>query len=596
MSRIYDDSSISALKGAERVRTRPAVMFGTDGIEGARHTVIEILGNALDEASSGYGDKIEVVYYEDGAVSVRDYGRGVPLGWNENEGRYNWDLIYNELYAGGKYDDSQTLLSQVRDWNTFDVKQFSYLFSVGLNGLGAASTQYTSRYCEVRSYRNGECSTMRFEKGFPILEELEITTTDEANGTFVKWLPDDDVFSNTDLGGDWLYNTCLDVLNISGLTFDFTNRATGEHRLIEGGGLSAVLENTFSNSIAYRAEDGTPVAYQVDALTHGNATVKGKPSIYVCKLDMMFTFIKTSKRHNCFHNLTWMKDGAQYQAIDSAIREFYQDKASASGIKLEYTDFSESIGVVVSSYSNVASYQGQTKNEIDNAFVYSTVRDSLLTKLNTEYGKGTKQLLDSVSSVINNAITRIQIKEYAKQVKQASKATREKPDKFVECKSYIDRDVSISELWITEGDSALTAVKRARNSDFQALFPVRGKILNVLKQPMGRILKNDIVKGVFALLETGMDLGHEDLFDISKLRFDKIIFATDADEDGFQIRVLLFLLFYRLAPALLRQGHVYIAETPLFEIKLSNGDRKYAFNNAKGSDTRGEQWFSCRNK
>lgn len=573
----YNDDSISQLKGAERVRKRPEVMLGTSDIKGTRHTVIEILGNALDEGSAGFGDRLIVTYYKDTAISIRDFGRGVPLGYNEKEKRWNWDLVYNELYAGGKYDDSQEVLSKITDWDNFDPKSINYLFSVGLNGLGAASVQYSSEYFEVKSYRDGKCSRMYFEHGVPALKELEITDTDEPNGTFVKWLPDKEVFTHTDVDYNWLCNSCEDVLDIAGLDFTFINEVTGERKEFKAGGIESVLSKKFNKNIAYFDSNGNPLVYKAHNMTHGIAPIKGKNMIYVCVLDLALTFTKNKVKNVCFHNSTYMDGGSQYNGIQFAIEDFFTRMAKERGIKLDRSDYEEELGVVVSSFSNVASYKGQTKNEIDNSFIYSIIYDSLTNLLNMEYGKGNEHLLSAIDTVMTKAENRIRIKEYAKQVKQASKVSREKPEKFASCRAYDKRDASIAELWIGEGDSAVGAIKEARDSSFQAVVPIIGKTLNVLKQSMDRILSSSVIKGLFALIGTGMDLGHENLYDESKLRFDKIIFATDADEDGYHIRVLLFLIFYKLAPDLLRHNHVFIAETPLFGITYSDGSKEYAY-------------------
>lgn len=581
----YNDDSISSLKGADRVRKRPEVMLGTSDIKGTRHTVTEILGNSLDEASAGFGTKLEVTYYKDTAMSIRDYGRGVPLGYNEKEERWNWDLVYNELYAGGKYDDSQEILRNIKDWSKFDPKSINYLFSVGLNGLGAASVQYSSEYFEVKSYRDGKCSRMYFEHGVPALDELEITDTDEPNGTFVKWLPDNEVFTHTDVEYEWLCETCEDVLDIAGLDFTFINEVTNEKTEFKAGGLESVLKKKFGKNIAYTDNNGEPILHRTSAMTHGTAPIKGKNLIYVCTLDLALTFTKNKVKNVCFHNSTYMDGGSQYTGVDFAIEDFFTMMSKDRGIRLDKSDYEGILGVVVSSYSNVASYKGQTKNEIDNSFIYSIVHKSVTDLLTLEYGKGNKHLLDAIDTVITTAENRIRIKEYAKQIRQASKVSREKPEKFASCRAYDKRDASIAELWIGEGDSAVGAIKEARDSQFQAVVPITGKTLNVLKQSMDKILSSQTIKGLFALIGTGMDLGHENLFDESKLRFDKIIFATDADEDGFHIRVLLFLIFYKLAPDLLRHNHVFIAETPLFGITFSDNSKVYAYNIAERDKT-----------
>lgn len=588
----YNDESIKALKGAVRIRKRPASMLGSSGLAGARHGFTEIYGNALDEVSSGYGDKLEVTYYKDGGLSVRDFGRGVPIGWNEGQGHWNWHLVFNELYGGSKYDNGQDYLRSITDWNSFDEQKVNYLYSVGLNGLGAASTQYTSEYFDVRSFRDGVCTEMHFKKGIPIIngapldvysEEYNIedlapktSKTDEPNGTFIKWRPDDDVFTDTDIGGDWLYDVCRDIAYVAHIDLVFKNEKTGKEVFIAKGNLSDLLRNKYATKLV-TDEAGEPLIYSQHGFRHGSTRVEGKDFIWVCKADVAIAYTKACVPLRCYHNSVKMSGGAQYNGANAAISSFFDGIAKQRGIRLETSDYDDAFTVAVSSYSNYASFKGQTKDEVDNNFIYTIVYDLVYDKLMLEYGKGTPALMAVVERVMQTASDRIASREQMLLAREVKKVTKAKdPSKFSTCKAYMRKDYSITELWITEGDSAAGAVKQARNAEFQAILPVRGKCLNVLKCGFDKIVKSDVIKNIFSLLGTGMDTGADGSFDISALKFDKIIFATDADEDGFQIRVLLFLIFYRLAPELLKQGHVYVAETPRFEIKLTNGEAVFA--------------------
>lgn len=588
----YNDDSIKALKGAVRIRKRPASMLGSSGLAGARHGFTEIYGNALDEVSSGYGDKLEVTYYEDGGVSVRDFGRGVPIGWNAGQGHWNWHLVYNELYGGAKYDNGQEYLRSIRDWATFDERKVNYLYSVGLNGLGAASTQYTSEYFDVYSHRDGVRTEMHFKKGIPIIngEPLDIyvndfnmddlapktSETDEPNGTLIKWRPDDDVFTDTDIGSDWLYDVCKDIAYVAHVDLLFKNEVTGKEELIKAGTLADLLESKYSGKLL-RDEDGNSIVFNQHGFDHGTARVEGADFIWVCKADVSIAFTKSKAEPCCYHNSVRMGGGAQYDGITAALHEFFSQEGKRRGIKLEASDYADAFAVAVSSYSNYASFKGQTKDEVDNYFIYSLVRSLVYDKLVLEYSKGNPYITEVVERVMNEAMARIATKEAMALAREVKKATKGKtPEKFATCKAFMRKDYGVCELWITEGDSASGAVKQARNSDFQAVIPIQGKFLNVLKCGFDKIVKSSVISNIFSLLDTGMDTGADGSFDISRLRFDKIIFATDADEDGFQIRVLLFLVFYKLAPRLLTEGHVYIAETPRFEIQLTDGTCIYA--------------------
>lgn len=661
MANQYNDSSIDQLVGAERIRRRPASMLGDNGLDGARHGFTEIYGNALDEASSGFGNQLDVVYYENGAMSIRDYGRGVPLGWNEDKNNYNWHIIYNELYGGGKYDNGQWYLRSLdtwSDWKDTDVellksiqsnygvdlaeipedgvertiedlrvkhengkfylkvnnaswgmasweflnKRLNYLASVGLNGLGAASTQYTSEFFTVKSYRNGVCTEMNFRRGIPVINDTEINVftqnvdmkelepktydTDEPDGTFIYWKPDSEVFTNVDIGSDWLFETCKDIAHVAGIKLNFEDKVSGKTEVIEAGNLQTLLGSKYSNILQIDDTTEQPIMFETNKFSHGNIRVEGKPYVWVCKADITIGIVSKECDNYCYHNSVKMKSGAQYDGIYYALSHFFSEISSSKGVKITEDDYKEYFGVCVSSYSNYASFRNQTKDAVQDVFISDLVRDAIYEKLKMEYGKGNKALMGVIDSVVESANTRIAEKALRKIANEAKKVTRLKePEKFVTCKAYEKKQYDVTELWITEGDSAKGSVKSARDKDFQAIFPIRGKGLNVLKASIDKILANVEIKNLFALLGTGFDINLKDHnpFDITKLKFDKIIFATDADEDGYQIRVLLFLIFYKLAPKLLQEGHVYIAETPRFEVIMTDGTAEYALDD-KGRD------------
>lgn len=652
----YDNSSIDMLTGAERIRKRPASMLGDNGLAGARHGFTEIYGNALDEATSGYGNKLEVTYYRDGSISLRDYGRGVPLGWNEGRKSYNWHIIYNELYGGGKYDNNQwylrsienwaewerddnTLIQPVRkhynvdlreiedggekevgvllvkaengklytrvkqlDWRTatweFLNSQLNYLASVGLNGLGSASTQYTSEYFRVKSYRDGVCTEMNFEGGYPVFNGKKIDlfngnkdikeyppkeyATEEENGTFIHWKPDNLVFTDTDIGGDWLYETCQDISNIANIELRFVDESKDLDIILPAGNLEQLARER--NSELKETESGDGVIYKASNYNHGNIKVEGKDFVWVCKVDTTIALADEEENEvSCYHNAVKMQGGSQYNGVHKAITKFMNERSKSSNIKLQYSDYCDSgIKVYVSSYSNHASFRNQTKDDVQDDFIEDLVEKTVYETLSMEYQKGDIYLSELVDGVIEKAKERLSAKYLAKVSKEVKKMSSIKsPEKFVSCKDYEQKKYHRTELWITEGDSAKGSVKNARDRQFQAIYPIRGKGLNVLKSSVDSILKNEEIKNLFALIGTGFDINLKNIgntFDINKLKFNKIIFATDADEDGYQIRVLLFLVFYKLAPELLRAGHIYIAETPRFQIVLKNGESVYALN------------------
>lgn len=540
----YDDNSIRSLKGADRVRLRPEVMFGSADLKGAFHSFKEILGNSLDEARAGFGKTIDVVYYLDGAISVRDYGRGVPMGWNKAEGRYNWELIFDELYAGGKYDADE-----------------NYKFSVGLNGLGAACVQYTSEYFEVISYQKDKICKKSFAKGIPLDDKLieEPNTTGET-GTFIKWKVDKEVFSDVVFNFDMFKTYCEGQAHINEVNFNLKDEATGEEIYYEGKGVEHYLRSQLGDNV-------------IDVITK-HASSKGieKGHNFTCECELVLAITKECKSKQLyFHNTSTMTTGEHINAVEDAITAFFKDIAKKNGVNILPYDYNDYLSILVSTYSNITSFANQTKDGVSNRFIYSIIYGTVKDALEEELIKGTESITTLVDNVVRAALARKKAKEIEAQERLVKRTTnkRAKAEKFVDCK---ENDPSKRELFIVEGDSALSSCKQSRDGSFQALLPVRGKTLNCLKASMEDILKNQIVQDIISTIGTGVDIGSDtELFDINKLQYNKIIFCTDGDVDGFQIRVLLYTVFYRLMPQLLRDGYVYVVETPLFEIITSQG-------------------------
>ncbi len=599
----YGNTSINKLIGCDKVRLRPAAVLGSGGLAGARHGFTEIYGNSLDELSSGYGDRIDICYLSDGGMSIRDYGRGVPLGWNENLKEWNWHVIYNDLYGGGKYGTSQDELAN-QDWDNFDESKYNYLFSVGLNGLGAAATQYTSEYFTVKSYRGGKVTTVNFAKGMPIINgkmadvfrhpELfdeyveDIQDTDEPDGTYIMWKPDIDVFSDVDVTAKWLLSKCRDIAHVAGITLTFKDFKNNKEYTFEKGSLVSYMDEKTNNGKAILDTHGNKYIYEREELHHGTIRHEAIDNfIWVCKAKVVIGLTEQAVEPRCFHNNIYMSGGDQYDAVKSAITEFFNQRAKEVNHKFEYSDYSSRVGVYVSSFSNICNFKGQTKDEVNQQFIYDIIYKIVLDTLTNEHNKGNKGLAKIIADCVTKAEERIALKELAKQVKLATKVSKKQtkqPEKFKPCKAYNNKNYKDAELWLVEGDSAAGSVSSARNSDFQAVFPLTGKFINALKKPIAKVLENRTVRDVIALIGTGVDLDlgdDEQTFNIDNLKFGKIIFCTDADVDGFQIRMLLFAMFFKLCPKLLARPEedaiLYIAETPLFELVKPNRETLYAY-------------------
>jgi len=562
----YDNESITSLKGADRVRLRPAVIFGSDGLEGCQHSFFEILSNSIDEAREGYGDFIRVIRHKDLSITVEDRGRGIPVEFNPKEGRYNWELVYCELYAGGKYSN-----------NTGE----NYEFALGLNGLGACATQYASEYMDVTVFRDGYKYELHFEKGNNI-GGLKKTKCDyEHTGTIQTWKPDREVFTDIRIPPEYFRDVLKKqaVVN-AGLVFEFIDEESGTTEIFkyENGIIDYVNELSAGKGF-------TEVRY-FEGSARGRDR-EDKPE-YKVKMQIAFCFNNEINVIQYYHNSSWLEyGGAPDKAVKAAfVSEFDKylrnnNKYNKNESKITFTDIEDSLILITNTFSTMTSYENQTKKAINNKFIQEAITDFLRQQLEIylienkeEAEKIAAQILINKRSRETAERARIDIKKKLSSSMDIS--TRVK--KFVDCRS---KDVSKRELYIVEGDSALGSVKMGRDSEFQAIMPVRGKILNCLKAEYNSIFKSEIIVDLIKVLGCGVEIKskHKDLnsFDINNLKWSKIIICTDADVDGYQIRTLILAMLYRLVPTLIEMGKVYIAESPLFEI-IVKGESYFAYN------------------
>ena len=558
----YDNQSIKALKGADRVRLRPGVIFGSDGLEGCEHSFFEILSNSVDEAREGHGNIIKVTVFKDHSIEVDDHGRGVPLGYNEAEGRWNWDLIYCELYAGGKYDNNSD--------------DSAYEYSLGLNGLGACATQYSSEYMDVFSYDGENVHTIRFKKGEPVseLETRELAKGERRTGTVIRWKPDLDVFTDINIPAEFFRETLhrQAVIN-SGIEFELCIEDDGKKFSKE----SFVYQNGISDYIKEIAGENVmtePVLWHLE--TQGRD--RNDKDEYKLKADFSFCVSNTVNRLEYYHNSSYLEYGgspdkavkvAFVYALDKYIKN--AGKYNKTEAKIQFADVADCLVLVINSFSTMTSYENQTKKSITNSFIYEAMTEFLKKNLEIYFIEHPLEAEAFANQVLLNRRSRETAEKTRIKLKESLKGKMDfanKVEKFVNCRS---KDPSVRELYIVEGDSALTSCKLGRNAEFQAIIPVRGKTLNCLKSSYEKIFKSEIITDLLRVIGCGVEIngkvkGDIDPFDINDLKWSKIILCTDADEDGFQIRTLLLTLFYRLLPTLLAEGRVFIAESPLFEI------------------------------
>ena len=558
----YGNDSISALKGADRVRKRPGVIFGSDGLEGCEHAVFEILSNSIDEAREGHGKVITVTRFLDRSIQVEDAGRGCPVDWNEKEQRYNWELVYCELYAGGKYDN---------------VSGDNYEYSLGLNGLGACATQYASRYMDVTVWRDGFEYALHFQRG-EIVGELGKTPLPKSQarktGTRTRWLPDLDVFTDIAIPAEYFTDVMKRqaVVN-AGVTFRFRNETEpGQFEETE-----FLYENGIMDYVTELAGEGSltaPVFWQTEKKGRDRAD---KPE-YKVKLSAACCFSNKVNVIEHYHNSSWLEHGgspekavksAFVNGIDAYLKA--QGKYQKSESKITWADVEDCLVLVSNNFSTQTSYENQTKKAINNKFVQEAMTDFLRSQLEVYFienpfdaQKIAEQVLINKRSRETAERTRLNIKKKL----TGSMDISNRVQKFVDCRT---KDVSKRELYIVEGDSAMGAVKLSRDAEYQGIMPVRGKILNCLKADYAKIFKSDIITDLLKVLGCGVEVKDKHVkdlsaFDLDNLRWNKVVICTDADVDGFQIRTLILTMLYRLTPTLIQQGYVYIAESPLYEI------------------------------
>ena len=555
----YGNQSISALKGADRVRKRPGVIFGSDGLDGCEHAVFEIMSNAIDEAREGHGSLITVTRFEDKSIQVEDQGRGCPVDWNEKEQKYNWELVFCELYAGGKYDN-----------NSGD----NYEYSLGLNGLGSCATQYASEYMDVTVWREGYQYSLHFEKGENIGGlKKEPTGRGRKTGTTIRWKPDLEVFTDIDIPVEYY----LDVMKRqavvnAGVTFRFRNQVGGKFETTD-----FRYENGIQDYVAELAGEDPltqPVFWQTERKGRDRAD---KPE-YKVKLSVAFCFSNKVQVVEHYHNSSWLEHGgspekavksAFVSAIDSWLKG--QNKYTKSESKITFPDIQDALVLVSNNFSTQTSYENQTKKAINNKFVQEAMTDFLRSQLEVYFienpfdaQKIAEQVLINKRSRETAERTRLNIKKKL----TGSMDISNRVQKFVDCRT---KDVSKRELYIVEGDSAMGAVKLSRDAEYQGIMPVRGKILNCLKADYAKIFKSDIITDLLKVLGCGVEVKDKHVkdlsaFDLDNLRWNKVVICTDADVDGFQIRTLILTMLYRLTPTLIQKGYVYIAESPLYEI------------------------------
>ena len=589
---VYNNESIEKLKGPDQVRLRPAVIFGSDDIEGCKHSVFEIISNSIDEAREGHGNKIIVTKYTDGSVEVQDFGRGAPVDYNNKEECYNWELLFCELYAGGKYGTASGS---------------NYEYSIGLNGLGLCATQFSSEYMDVEIKRDGYKYTLHFEKGYNIGGLIKEEYSGRDTGTKIKWKPDIKVFTEVDIPSADLMDTLRRQAIVNkGLLFVFREQQGArfvQSEFIYKDGIVEYLEELVGEQKLSNIQFWSGERRGRDR--------EDRPE-YTVKMNMAFCFSNNHRLLEYYHNSSWLENGG---SPDKAVRAAFvaqldayiknNNKYKSNESKITFSDVQESLAIVTNCFSSVASYENQTKKAVNNKFIYEAMNDFIRRQLEiyfienkAEADKIAEQVLINKRSRERSEKERLNLKKTL----QSGNSLVDRVQKFVDCRT---KDIEQREIFIVEGDSALGSCKLARDPDFQAIMPVRGKILNCLKAEYDKVFKSEIITDLIKVLGCGVEVKTKNsknisTFSMQNLRWNKIIICTDADVDGFHIRTLILTMIHRLMPTLIREGRVYIAETPLYEITTKDmtyfaydetekaeilskiGEKKYKINRSKG--------------
>ena len=587
----YGNESIRSLKGADRVRKRPAVIFGSDGIEGCQHSVFEIMSNSIDEAREGRGNKIVVTRFEDCSVEIQDFGAGIPVDFNKAENEENWKLLFCEMYAGGKYDNGAD----------------NYEYSLGLNGLGLCATQYASEYMDAEIHRDGYCYTLHFEHGENVDGLTKVPYDKRDTGTRIKWKPDLKVFTDINVPVEFYLDTMKRQAIVNdGVSFVFKNQVGSRFETTE-----FCYKNGIKDYVEELASDTaftTPQYWECERIGRDREDL----SDYKLKIKAALCFSLKTQCKEYYHNSSYLEHGG---APDKAFKSAFVNQINAylkannkynkTDSQINVQDIDDIIIFVVSSFSTQTSYENQTKKAITNKFIQEAMTDFFRKQLEVYFIENKMDADKIADQVLINMRARVKAENTRKSLKSTLAGKSDmtnRVQKFVDCRS---KDVNERELFIVEGDSALGACKQARNADFQAIMPIRGKILNCLKCEYDKIFKSDIITDLIKVLGCGVEVrskSAKDLsaFDINNLRWNKILICTDADVDGFQIRTLVLTMIYRLMPQLIEQGKVYIDESPLYEvtckdqtyfaynevemddIKKQIGDQKYTVQRSKG--------------
>ena len=552
----YGAGQIQVLEGLQAVRKRPAMYIGSTDSRGLHHLVYEVVDNSIDEALAGYCDEISVTIHEDGAVSVADDGRGIPVDTHEDHDRPALEVIMTVLHAGGKFDNK------------------SYQVSGGLHGVGVSVVNALSKWLEVEVRRDGHLWRHQFDHGEPEedgFEQVRPLETDESTGTQITFWPDDEIFETGKFSFDTLATRLRELAFLnSGVEITLTDERDGATETFHySGGIKEF--------VAYLNETRTPLHEDVIYVEDAVSVDDGEIAIEVA---MQATDELQGSVHAFANNINTREGGTHLTGFKTALTRLVNDYADDHGLlsdlddNLRGEDVREGLTAVVSVKHPDPQFEGQTKTKLGNSEVRGAVESTIHDHLGTFF----EEHPDTAEAVVQKAAEAARARKAAKKAEQLTrrKSALEStalPGKLSDCQS---RDPGESELFVVEGDSAGGSAKQGRNPEFQAILPLGGKILNVEKHRLDRVLENDEIRNMITAIGTGIG----DEFDIEEARYERIIMMTDADIDGAHIRTLLLTLFYRHMKPLIEAGYVYAAQPPLYRVR-KGGDTYDAMTEAE---------------
>ena len=574
MNKQYNEDSIQSLGILGGVRAKPASI----GLESHNHTFLEILGNSIDEYRAGFGNSITITKNDDGSVTVRDFGRGVPMGKNK-DGEYAYDKVFNTLWAGGKYKNN-------------DDDGGDYEYSLGTNGVGATGTNYTSDFLTVCSHKVEGTSFVKYEKGVEVEGSYQFVKQqvhENFVGTEITWRPSQEVFRGKgEVDDDFIELTLQDQSIVNGgLRFVFNNDKVGESK-----------EYYYENGVADYIKSISNEEHMLTDVISFTTEQKGRDNEadkdYRIKTDINFAFNRETSFSRYYHNTSWLENGGTPEefiknsftfVIDKFLKE--QNLYNKNEKKVTFEDISDSLIVITSTYSTISLFTDQTKKKIGSDFMKQSVTKWLREQLEIYFIENPKEAELVFKQVLVNKRSREKAEATRLDIKKKLSGTvnnlTNRINGFENCKS---KDNSETELYIVEGKSALGSTKQGRDDKIQAIYAIRGKILNCLKADYNKIFSSEIITNMIKLFGCGVEIKSKyakdiNNFDINNLRWSKIIITTDADVDGYHIRCLVMTAIYVLMPSLINEGKVFIAESPLYEVTDKNDKSHFAYTDSE---------------